>query len=162
MYHIFILNIYILRNNDKIDGPSQLSIRWIIVTYVVQSIPFLFDLSSIIDPVKGYRSPVFWFWDFIKVNNWFWCGCRWIGLIGFHVVGVDLGSICHRQTEWDLFFFSFWFLLFFLKRFLLLLYSVIKKNNLFSAHLSIEHKNALFHSLETVLMKEGEKIFILM
>lgn len=37
-----------------------------------------------------------------------------------------------------------------------------KKNNLFSAHLSIEHKNALFHSLETVLMKEGEKIFILM
>lgn len=37
-----------------------------------------------------------------------------------------------------------------------------KKNNLFSTHLSIEHKNALFHSLETVLMKEGEKIFILM
>lgn len=37
-----------------------------------------------------------------------------------------------------------------------------KKNNLFSTHLSIEHKNALFHSLETVLMKEGEKIIILM
>lgn len=32
-----------------------------------------------------------------------------------------------------------------------------KKNNLFSTHLSIEHKNALFHSLETVLMKEEEK-----
>lgn len=32
-----------------------------------------------------------------------------------------------------------------------------KKNNLFSAHWSIEHKNALFHSLETVLMKEEEK-----
>lgn len=35
-----------------------------------------------------------------------------------------------------------------------------KKNNLFSTHLSIEHKNALFHSLETVLMKEGEKFFL--
>lgn len=35
-----------------------------------------------------------------------------------------------------------------------------KKNNLFSAHLSIQHKNALFHSLETVLMKEEEKHFL--
>lgn len=162
MYHIFILNIYILRNNDKIDGPSQLSIRWIIVSYVVQSIPFLFYLSSIIDPVKGYRFPVFWFWDFIKVNNWFWCGCRWIGLIGFHVVGVDLGSICHRQTEWDPFFFHFDCCCSFWRDFCRYYIFRNKKNNLFSAHWSIEHKNALFHSLETVLMKEGEKIFILM
>lgn len=137
MYHIFILNIYILRNNDKIDGPSQLSIRWIIVSYVVQSIPFLFYLSSIIDPVKGYRFPVFWFWDFIKVNNWFWCGCRWIGLIGFHVVGVDLGSICHRQTEWDPYFFFIIIAAVLSEEIFVVIIFSNKKNNLFSAHLSI-------------------------
>lgn len=162
MYHIFILNIYILRNYDKIDGPSKFSIRWIIVSYVVQSIPFLFYLSSIIDPVKGYRSPVFWFWDLIKVNNWFWCGCRWIGLIGFHVVGVDLGSICHRKTEWDLFFFSLWLLLFFLKRFLLLLYSVIKKQFIFNTFKCWTQKCSFSFTWNGLNERGGEKIIILM
>lgn len=158
MYHIFILNIYILRNNDKIDGPSQLSIRWIIVSYVVQSIPFLLYLSSIIDPVKGYRSPVFWFWDFIKVNNWFWCGCRWIGLIGFHVVGVDLGSICHRQTE----FFHYVCCCSFWRDFCPLLYSVIKKQFIFSTFKYLTQKCSFSFTWNGLNERGGEKIIILM
>lgn len=37
-----------------------------------------------------------------------------------------------------------------------------KKNNLFLIYLSMEYKNVFFYLFETVLMKEGEKIFIFM
>lgn len=53
------------------------------------------------------------------------------------MVGVDLGSICHRKTEWDPYFFFIMSAAVLSEEFFVVIIFSNKKNNLFSAHLSI-------------------------